>query len=679
MPELFSYLLKASLIWLLFYTGYMLLLRKDTHFHWRRAYLLIIIACALIVPILPQPAITSFETIEPIQIQSFDITSTVPLERLEAIEEAATAWTLMEVLGLIYAIGFGCMLIRLLVIGSHVFNMYYTAHYKQVDGIKVAFSHLAHIPFSFFNTIFYPKTASEQQLAPSILAHESAHIRQKHSLDIVLFELILLFFWFLPIAWLHKKALREVHEYLADAAVLKNGFDRKSYQHLVLGYSVGAQKLALANAFNHLSTFKRIKMMNTRKNSNVTKLKYAAIIPIATLCMFFFAKANPSVPASMNMTSPTIGGILLEGIVYDANDKSPLIGATITVKGSKLGTITSFNGVFKLDVPSDEPTTLEVRYKGKTTYEITVVGSGTLDIYLGDELQSTSHRFIAKKSENTFEFKDRNPVIRLNKDGGASIDNEKMDPLYILDGKVLEKGAYEEIDPNTIKSINVIKNESAVFKYGEKGKDGVVEIFLKDKSEASGNTFVKEKDAIRIENNQEGRQIKIRSNSGDGDLQPLIVVDGKVMKRGTIKDIDPETIESVNVLKGEAARKKYGDDGKNGVVQIVLKGKAEKSSNRFDEKKYQDKEKGSMEQGATRLENIFETNSTNGKVIIKSNSVGKSGQPIYIVDGHVVKEGQDLELDPEDIDVIEVIKTEAATAIYGERAKNGAVIIKTKK
>ena len=123
-----------------------------------------------------------------------------------------------------------------------------------------------------------------------------------------------------------------------------------------------------------------------------------------------------------------------------------------------------------------------------------------------------------------------NTGVKIRSTGTSGTGNT---PIIYKDGLLLENIKLEDIDPKTIESMNVLKDEMATKKYGEQGKDGVIEITTKEK--------------------------------------PIYVVDGTILKGKNIEDIDPNTIESIDVLRGETATKLYGDQGKNGVVSIHLK------------------------------------------------------------------------------------------------------------
>lgn len=125
--------------------------------------------------------------------------------------------------------------------------------------------------------------------------------------------------------------------------------------------------------------------------------------------------------------------------------------------------------------------------------------------------------------------------------------------LFIVDGKIVSKKEAMTINPNDIKNVNVLKDEVAKKLYGEKGKNGVVEIITK--SETANKAIVEKK-------------------VSEKDKSPLYIVNGKEAANNVLKTISPSAIQSINVLKDESAINKYGDKGKNGVVEIFLKSPA---------------------------------------------------------------------------------------------------------
>ena len=128
----------------------------------------------------------------------------------------------------------------------------------------------------------------------------------------------------------------------------------------------------------------------------------------------------------------------------------------------------------------------------------------------------------------------------------------------------------EKINPNNIDRIDVLKNATSVEKYGEKGKDGVIDITLKP------SEYVSSTQTFKVQSNS---PLKFGDANSFGK-NPLIFIDGVVAKDQNVNNIPPETIESISVLKDESATIVYGDKGKNGVILITTKKGASASQNK---------------------------------------------------------------------------------------------------
>lgn len=155
--------------------------------------------------------------------------------------------------------------------------------------------------FSFGKYVFVSRQAFEHdEIEPEILQHEQAHIRQRHTLDVLLIELVLVFCWWNPAVWLYRRAIRLNHEFLADDWVIKTHRDPPAYQYLLLHKICQHSGVTLASSFNYLLTKKRFKMMN-----KFTSMKRAYLLQTTALCVFSalvfvfsdisFAQTAPSV------------------------------------------------------------------------------------------------------------------------------------------------------------------------------------------------------------------------------------------------------------------------------------------------------------------------------------------------------------------------------------------------
>jgi len=134
-------------------------------------------------------------------------------------------------------------------------------------------------PFSFFNIIFVDKKEIQNIKPEAILVHEQVHIRQAHTLDIILLEILTVIFWFNPFIWLITRDLKSIHEFLADEGVLKTGYDKIDYQELILNKTMGVQISSFSNNFNVSVLKNRIIMMTKNRSTKWMKTKILFIFP----------------------------------------------------------------------------------------------------------------------------------------------------------------------------------------------------------------------------------------------------------------------------------------------------------------------------------------------------------------------------------------------------------------
>ncbi|MDQ1159897.1 bla regulator protein BlaR1 [Chryseobacterium sp. SORGH_AS 447] len=151
-------------------------------------------------------------------------------------------------------------------------------------------------PFSFWNTIYLGRSYfTDQQMDDRIFLHEKSHLEQKHSIDLMMVEIVKAFTWFNPAVYFYKKAIRINHEFLADESVLKNHFNVKDYQNLILDEIISSQDYNLTHTFNFNNTKKRFIMMNTKK-SKWAPVKKAISIPALLIAFGLFAEKTYAHP-----------------------------------------------------------------------------------------------------------------------------------------------------------------------------------------------------------------------------------------------------------------------------------------------------------------------------------------------------------------------------------------------
>lgn len=287
-----SYILEVTLCWGVFYLLYWLLLSRETFFHFNRWYLLSTFALSLAIPNiawrLPQPVVESELAI--VYFQPI----TVGVEALEVTVTAAELTPsigVMDVLTWLYWLGVAWFALRFLAGLTQIILFYRKSERRQRYGYELVLSDRTHAPFSFFNRLFLSKAI---ELAPedrdNILRHELAHIRGGHSYDVLLLELTGIFFWCSPLVYLYRRSLRNVHEYIADATVLRTT-QKKQYGHLLIRQSQSGHSIAIANHF-HSQLKKRILMMMRNPSKRRAMLKYLLAIPLTLAVVLVFSNAD---------------------------------------------------------------------------------------------------------------------------------------------------------------------------------------------------------------------------------------------------------------------------------------------------------------------------------------------------------------------------------------------------
>lgn len=279
-----TYLLKVNLIWILLTGLYMLLLRRDTFFSWKRFTLLGIYAAGWLLP-LTEPGLwhDGNEAVAELYINLglIDIQG-VPTAPTEKSLLASIAWSELLLWG-VYLCGVSILLVRLLVQLISICRLRLRSTTVYINKVKILEPTKPQPPFSFFGWIFLSPSRHTPEEQQEILDHELAHVRQHHSIDVLLTELHCIVCWLNPIVWLMKHEVRSNLEYLADARVLAQGHNRKGYQIHLLALSY---PMAIANLYNHFNVSplkKRINMMNKKKSSNAGILKYLLILPLCAL------------------------------------------------------------------------------------------------------------------------------------------------------------------------------------------------------------------------------------------------------------------------------------------------------------------------------------------------------------------------------------------------------------
>lgn len=289
MHPFFIYLLQVNIALTLFFILYAIVLKKDTFLKLRRFYFLSTIFFSLLYPFWTIPAFGDFWVSaatqgNPLATVSIEEPGLAVLADADTIANVAIPWA--KIIVLIYSVIVFAFLMRFISQLLSILRVKMKSEKRIISGMTVYQLKDNITPFSFFNRIFiHPNSYSETELS-QILLHEQTHVRQHHSLDIMLIELLCLFSWWNPFVWMMKREMVINLEFLADNGVLREGIDCREYQYHLLRLTYHESAIGMVNNFNVSQLKQRIMMMNKSKSPTLTLVKYILILPLAFLLIF---------------------------------------------------------------------------------------------------------------------------------------------------------------------------------------------------------------------------------------------------------------------------------------------------------------------------------------------------------------------------------------------------------
>ena len=289
------YIIKSAACMAIFFGFYKLLLERENMHVFKRFYLLLALGASLMIPAL---VFTEYVVVEPIayaEVQSLPATDydyigvPVALEN-DVLDVAPILWTIY-ICGFLF---FGLRFIRNL---FQIFRRVQQNHTQKSSSFIQVLIKENFPPHTFFKYIFLNKKKFEANEIPQeVLLHEETHARQKHSLDVVFIELLQVIFWFNPLVYLFKKAIKLNHEFLADQAVLNKNIDKTTYQNTLLSYlspdSQNKYQSKLANAINYSSIKKRFTIMKTHTSKKAVFLRSLLLLPLLAVLLLAFSETK---------------------------------------------------------------------------------------------------------------------------------------------------------------------------------------------------------------------------------------------------------------------------------------------------------------------------------------------------------------------------------------------------
>jgi len=445
------YILYSALILTACLVFYKLLLQKETFFHLNRFVLLSCMALAFILPLIPVPQQLSFRKMaaeKPVIIAKTPVNTKTTVALKEEPVQPTLADQTKEVIDiasimklLVYLYWFGVVVFALNFLMQAVL-LFYRAYSKSViqDGkFRIVEITGDKAPCSFANNIFINPEKYEWETYNQILLHEKIHIEQKHTIDLLLAEIVLIFQWFNPFAWQWRKTLEINLEFLTDNQMLQQEtVEKESYQFSLLKVAAPQFPLSLTTNYNQSLLKKRIIMMNSKKSNVNTTWKYFFLVPIMVLfaCLFNQPAAQSQTLASKEKEekhSNNQGGMETEGSWF-----ATIKGNTVNIQFKS--DENNSNSTFQLnefnDLPKDKQGTFTLTREAGT---MTFTGK-----FEGDKGMGT-YKFTTNKEYGT----------AMRKEGVDLEDDEDFMVFFMINVKqsyvqMLKKNGYNNLDKDEV-------------------------------------------------------------------------------------------------------------------------------------------------------------------------------------------------------------------------------------
>lgn len=281
MPHFFIILFKINLVLILFAAAYYFILRKLTFYIINRLFLVFGILFSTVYPFID---LTDFFHQQNQQAVAFVPEINQQVKSLIPSNLISEYW---QWIGILFYAGVLVMGIRLIIQFFSLLKIHQQSSPGTVSNFKVRVLNQPVGPFSFWQTVYINPALHNENELKTILTHEQIHIKQWHTLDIILAEISVVFYWFNPGIWLMKKAVKENLEFLTDEKILKIGMDRKAYQYSLLDVGNLVPAVDIVNNFNLSDLKKRIEMMNAKRSSKFSLIRYFFIAPILLITLAF--------------------------------------------------------------------------------------------------------------------------------------------------------------------------------------------------------------------------------------------------------------------------------------------------------------------------------------------------------------------------------------------------------
>ncbi|PCH72627.1 MAG: hypothetical protein COB98_11680 [Flavobacteriaceae bacterium] len=349
------YILEFTMCLGAFMLFYKLMLEREKMHLLKRYYLLGILVCAAFFPLIRY---TVYE-----QVPMLEFIDTIALTDLESVVQPENKNTLPTETILMSLYGIGLLLVGFKFVRNMVLlrDKIKSSSIVSQGKIKFVLLNKQVVPHSFFNYVFLSKTMYEKGEIPAeVLLHEQAHVFQKHSIDVVIIELLLVFFWFNPLLYLLKRMVKLNHEFLADEVVLLSGIARADYLQTLYLYATEGNHFSFESSLDYSCIKKRFKIMKKVNNQRKKGFRLLLILPLLAVLLFSFCKKevvlNPqqTIVVHNKLTDSVRQKVIVSEVLL--NEYRSYIKEYKRIRGINYATYPRARAIYALMLPSQQLT-----------------------------------------------------------------------------------------------------------------------------------------------------------------------------------------------------------------------------------------------------------------------------------------------------------------------------------
>jgi N-acetylmuramoyl-L-alanine amidase len=306
------YFLQVTLCSALMMGYYWVVLRNKRFHQYNRFYLLAVAVLSWLIPLIKirweRPELMGTQV-----IRFLTVVADNNAEMDAVVARQGYVWDSMQLLSALYFTVAALLLLSIFIALFRIYRLLKTASCKSLGDVYLIITQVKGTPFSFFRYIFWNEAIDlRSDAGKQILQHELAHVKQQHSADKLLIQLVLVAGWFNPFFWLLRREMSMIHEFIADQQAVGNG-DTAALAQMLLTAAFPQQQFALTHPFFFSPIKRRLQMLTNHKNPRFSYLRRLVVLPLLALMVVLFAFRSKSAQHTNTISVASI----LERVVSD--------------------------------------------------------------------------------------------------------------------------------------------------------------------------------------------------------------------------------------------------------------------------------------------------------------------------------------------------------------------------